>query len=424
MHLLVVDDEPAQRRMLTEFLEEQGHEVRSASAMEEALAMLLERPPDLVLTDVRLPGRDGVELIREARAAGVPSAFLVLTAFGTIEGAVEAMRAGAYDYLTKPVHLDDLERAIARRQEIPAEPDPDDPFEGLGAAMSEVVALVDRIAASDVAVLVRGESGTGKELLARRLHARSARAKRPMLAVNCAALTESLLESELFGHEAGAFTGAQGRRAGLFESADGGTILLDEIGDVSAGLQVRLLRVLQEREVTRVGSHAPVPVDFRLVAATNRDLDALVADGSFRQDLLYRLKVVEVVIPPLRDRPEDIPVLAARLLPGRPLSADALAALTAHPLPGNVRQLEHLLQRAALMTDAETITADDLALDAGAGRSLNDAVEALERRWIEDALRQSGGVRSRAAARLGLPDRVLRYKMKKYEIEPPGAGEG
>jgi len=279
---------------------------------------------------------------------------------------------------------------------------------------------------------VTGESGSGKELVARRLHARSNRAGGPLLTINCAALPDNLLEAELFGHEAGAFTGAEQRKVGLFEAAHGGTILLDEIGDVSPALQVRLLRVIQEREVLRLGARRPESIDVRLVAATHHDLPALVREGRFREDLYYRLRVVEVRVPPLRERPEDIPVLADRLLARlaernavapRRLAPAALARLVAHRFPGNVRELEHLLERALLLADGDAIEAGDL-LPEGEGsadppRDLKQAVQALERTWIRDALRQAGGVCARAARLLGIPDRVLRYKMRNYGIERP-----
>jgi len=345
MRLLVVEDEATQRRMLVEYLAQCGHDVGEAAAAEEALAEIERTAPDLVLTDVRLPGTDGVELIRRARTRGAGAEFLVVTAFGTIENAVEAMRAGAHDYLTKPIDLRDLDRAIQElgTRVAPAPPPaPDDPFAGLGHAMTALAALADRVARTNATVLVTGETGVGKEIVADRVHARSRRAKGPLVKLNCAALAESLLEAELFGHEKGAFTGADRLRPGLFEAARGGTVFLDEIGDMPPSLQVRLLRVLQAREVLRVGGRKAVVVDFRLIAATHRDLPALVAAGRFREDLLFRLRVVELRVPPLRERREDIPALAERLLrrhaarnavPFRPLSppADARRPL-ARPL--------------------------------------------------------------------------------------------
>jgi two-component system response regulator HydG len=319
--------------------------------------------------------------------------------------------------------------------EAPAPPQSSsDPFDGLGAAMQRVRAMVDRVAPTDATVLVTGESGSGKEIVAARLHERSRRAAGPLVRINCAALAESLLEAELFGYAKGAFTGADQARRGHFEAASGGTILLDEIGDVSPALQVRLLRVLQEREVTPLGTSRAVPVDFRLIAATHRDLDALVRAGRFREDLLYRLRVVEIAVPPLRDRVEEIPALAKRLLARharrnrvapRPLATDALAALSRHRWPGNVRELEHVLERALVLAAGDAITAADLpaeftsthAAASPAPRTLRDAGESLERAWIRRALRDAGGVRAQAARALGTPERVLRYKLRKYGLD-------
>jgi len=440
--LLVVDDEATQRALLAEHLAGAGHEVRQAASAEEALRLLTARPADVVLSDLRLPGVDGVELLRRARALGSSADFLVMTAFGTIENAVEAMRAGACDYLTKPLHLAELDRVLAQvaerrllreenrdlRRRLKEE---EDPFAGLGAAVRAACETADRVAPSEATVLLTGESGVGKELLAERIHAASRRTRGPFLRVNCAALPETLLEAELFGHEKGAFTGADARRRGLFEAAAGGTLLLDEIGDVSPALQVRLLRVLQEREVLRVGARKPERIDVRLLAATHRDLAALVREGGFREDLLFRLKVVEITLPPLRERPEDIPVLADRLLrraaarngvPRKPLAPDALAALACHAFPGNVRELENVLERALILARGPEIAPGDLPegiSGKGAGtepRTLTEAVAALERAWIARALAECGGVRAQAARRLGIPERVLRYKVRKYGL--------
>ncbi|MEM8885947.1 MAG: sigma-54 dependent transcriptional regulator [Planctomycetota bacterium] len=428
LELLVVDDERSQRELLAGHLREHGHTVREAVAAEEALGLLADQPTDLVLTDVRLPGTDGVEMIRRARSRGIDSEFLVMTAFGTIDNAVEAMRAGAYDYLTKPIRLDHLDSALVRVSGVRGDT-VDDPFADLGAAMRQVRTLADRVARSEATVLVQGESGVGKEVVARRIHARSRRHDGPFVACNCAALTESLLEAELFGHAAGAFTGATEARPGLFEAARGGTVLLDEIGDVSPAVQVRLLRVLQEREVIRIGEREPRPVDFRLLAATHRDLDAEVRAGRFREDLLYRLRVVELTVPPLRERREDMAPLAARFIQRhaqrhgvepRPLSDDALAALHVQPFPGNVRELEHRIERGLVLAEGATIGRADLGLTEEprrVARSLPDAVEQLEREWIGRALDEHDGVRARAARALGIPERVLRYKLRKYGID-------
>jgi len=449
LDLLVVDDEPTQRRMLAEYLASKGHDVREAGRPDEAMALLRSRPADLVLTDLRLPGADGVSFLRRARAEGCDAEFVVLTAFGSVENAVEAMRAGAFDYLTKPLRLDELDEKVARIAEkralvhenrsLKARLRDDDPFAGLGEAMARVGELLARVAPSEATILIRGESGTGKELAADRIHALSRRREGPLLKINCAALPETLLEAELFGYEKGAFTGAEGARRGLFEAATGGTLLLDEIGDVSPGLQVRLLRVIQEREVRRLGAPRPLPVDVRLLAATHRDLEALVREGRFREDLLYRLRVIEVRLPPLRERPEDVPLLADRLLrrhaarnrvPFRCLSRAALAQLVRHPFPGNVRELENLLERALILARESEIEPGDLPAEVQRDaarpepRSLREAIEAVERSWIERAMRDAEGVRARAARLLGIPDRVLRYKMRKHGLAPEADKNG
>ncbi len=443
LQLLVVDDEANQRRLLADYLTECGHAVQEAEAAEEALDVLADGALDAVLTDVCLPGADGVELIRRARADGTAIPFVVMTAFGSIDNAVDAMRAGARHYLTKPIRLDDLDATLAeieRDRDTPppvtnpppsaASTAPDDPFAGMGAAMQSVVQIMARVAPSDATVLIAGESGVGKEVVADRIHGLSKRAAQPFVKINCASLPEPLLESELFGHEKGAFTGANEARAGLFEAAHNGTIFLDEIGDISPALQVRLLRVLQEREVLRLGARQPIATNFRLLAATHRDLEKEVEAGRFRGDLLYRLRVIEIGVPPLRERPEDIGVLARILLARvatrnnvapRPLSDGALAALTCHELPGNVRQLEHMLERALILGQGSELSRKDFPDltprtegEDALPTTMREAVVALEKTWIRRALDEAGGVRAHAARRLGLPERVLRYKLAKY----------
>jgi DNA-binding NtrC family response regulator len=449
LQLLVVDDEKNQRTMLADYLASRGHDVRQAGTGEEALKLLAARPADLVLTDLRLPGIDGVELLRRARARGIDAEFLVMTAFGTIENAVEAMRAGAWNYLTKPLRLDELDqsldraaerrRLVAENRDLKRRLEGEDEFAGLGAAMRAVCEMADRVAPSEATVLLRGESGVGKELLADRIHRKSRRARGPFVKINCAALPESLLEAELFGFEKGAFTGAEGARRGLFEAAHEGTLFLDEVGEMTPALQVRLLRVVQEREVMRIGARRALPVDVRLLAATHRNLEAMAKERLFREDLLYRLRVIEIVVPPLRERPEDIPVLAGRLLlrhaarngmPAKPISTEALARLSGCPFPGNVRELSNVLERALILSRGAEIGPGDLPSDLprGAGsalpaRNLGEAVEALERSWIARALDEAGGVRAKAARLLGIPDRVLRYKLRKYGLDK-NEGEG
>jgi two-component system NtrC family response regulator len=445
----VVDDEPAQRELVAGFLRKQGFEVALAGDGRDALGRFAGEPFDLVLTDQRMPGFSGLELIGALRAVTPEAAVIVMTAYGTIETAVAAIKAGAADYLTKPLNLDELlhrirtvrerQRLVAENRELRLALSERHRVEGIigeSGRMQEVLSLVHRVAGSDATVLIQGESGTGKELIARAIHYASPRAPRPLVKVNCAALPETLLESELFGHEKGAFTGATAARQGRFELAHGGTLFLDEIGDLPLHLQVKLLRVLQEREFERVGSGRPIAVDVRLIAATHRDLAALVKGGEFRDDLYYRINVVTIVVPPLRERREDIPPLIdhfvrkfaetnRKRIAG--LTREARELLLRYDYPGNVRELENLIERAVVLTRDDVIGAADLPLtlqepvaDTAEAAGLTTAVEALERRMIREALAQADGVQTRAAETLAISERVLRYKLKKYGLAGPG----
>jgi two-component system NtrC family response regulator len=447
--ILVVDDEPAQRELVAGFLRKQGFEVALAGDGRDALGRFAGEPFDLVLTDQRMPGFSGLELIGALRAVTPEAAVIVMTAYGTIETAVAAIKAGAADYLTKPLNLDELlhrirtvrerQRLVAENRELRLALSERHRVEGIigeSGRMQEVLSLVHRVAGSDATVLIQGESGTGKELIARAIHYASPRAPRPLVKVNCAALPETLLESELFGHEKGAFTGATAARQGRFELAHGGTLFLDEIGDLPLHLQVKLLRVLQEREFERVGSGRPIAVDVRLIAATHRDLAALVKGGEFRDDLYYRINVVTIVVPPLRERREDIPPLIdhfvrkfaetnRKQIAG--LTREARELLLRYDYPGNVRELENLIERAVVLTRDDVIGAADLPLtlqepvaDTAEAAGLTTAVEALERRMIREALAQADGVQTRAAETLAISERVLRYKLKKYGLAGPG----
>jgi two-component system NtrC family response regulator len=447
--ILVVDDEPAQRELVAGFLRKQGYDVALAGDGKEALARFTAEPFDLVLTDQRMPGLSGLELLAALRRVTPEAAVIVMTAYGTIETAVAAIKAGAADYLPKPLNLDELlhrvraarerERLLAENRELRLALSERHRVEGIigeSGRMQEVLSLVHRVAGSDATVLIQGESGTGKELIAKAIHYASPRASGPLVRVNCAALPETLLESELFGHEKGAFTGAVASRQGRFELAHGGTLFLDEVGDVPLHLQVKLLRVLQEREFERVGSSRPIAVDARLIAATHRDLAALVKAGRFRDDLYYRINVVTIVVPPLRERREDIPPLIDHFVrrfaesnrkPIAGLTPAARELLLRYDYPGNVRELENLIERAVVLTRDDVIGPADLPLtlqDATAEPAeparLTAAVEALERRRIREALAESDGVQTRAAETLGISERVLRYKLKKYGLAGPG----
>ena len=424
--ILVVDDEPTFRELLRDILEHAGHQVLEAGDGVEALAILEQARVHMVVTDQRMPRLDGLGLVRRLREQPAPPPVVVITAHGTIPDAVEAVRLGAADYLTKPLPAPSALLAVVGR--LLAGEESGEEFVTGDARVKELLAVVDRVAGRDVSVLITGESGTGKELIARRIHAKSRRAAGPFVAVNCAALPESLAESELFGHEKGAFTGADRSRVGRFEEAVGGTLLLDEVGELTLALQAKLLRALEERVIRRVGGAADRTVDVRLVAATNRDLQEAVAGGGFRQDLFFRLAVVPLVLPPLRERPADIPLLARHLLTrlaarhglsAAELTPEALAALQRHPWPGNVRELRNALERALVVKGGGALAAGDLLLVDGvrdsAGTPSLDR-EAWEREAVLEALRQAGGNREEAAHLLGVSVRTLYYRLRKLRI--------
>jgi two-component system NtrC family response regulator len=450
MTILVVDDESTQRELLGGFLAKRGWSVELAAGGAEALAILRRTAVDLVLADYRMPDLSGLELLKASQRLNPEVPVVLITAYGSIASAVEAMKAGAFDYLTKPIELDELvhlidriaerQRLLAEVQELRTQLRERFRFEGIigeSGQMQEVLSLVARVAPTPSTVLISGESGTGKELIAKAIHYNSPRHDRPFVKVNIAALPETLLESELFGHEKGAFTGASERRIGRFEAAHGGTLFLDEVGDLPLPLQVKLLRVLQEREIERLGSHSPIPVDIRLMAATNQDLARAVRERNFREDLYYRLNVFPIVLPPLRERREDIPLLvefllkksAARLRKAvSTVSREAMDALLKYDYPGNVRELENILERAIILARREAIYAEDLPLhlqppaceEAKAAvtqqTSLPEVLDAIERQMILRSLEHHGGVQTRAAAELGISERVLRYKLKKHGL--------
>jgi len=433
--ILIVDDQAAFRRLLVRVLADAGHEVVEAGDGRKALELARAARFHVVLTDMRMPGLDGLDLLARLQAEMPETQVVLVTAHGSVPSAVQAMRQGAFDYLTKPLADPDevvvvVERALAHRRLLDAEAvraaDAGVQVVHQDAAMVAVMHAVRRVAAVDTTVLLSGESGTGKEVVARALHAGSTRAARPFVAVNCAALAEGLLDSELFGHERGAFTGADRQRRGRFELADGGTLLLDEVGEMSPALQAKVLRVLQERRFERLGGTTTLHVDVRVIAATHRDLRAEVAAGRFREDLYYRLAVVPIHLPPLRERGQDVVLLARHALasigrrlgrPGLRMDDAAVRALLAYPWPGNVRELNNVIERAVVLGASATLTAGDLRLDAPQGAAERPLdLRAREREAIREALAQVGGHRQRAADLLGLSLRALQYKLKQFDL--------
>jgi DNA-binding NtrC family response regulator len=445
--ILLVDDKPNNLEVLGELLRQEGYAVRVARSGQEALLSANASLPDVVVTDLRMPKMDGLEFFKAVHAIDAELPIIFITAFGTAESAVAAMKLGAYDYLTKPLDHEKLKlvlrRALDQRrvtrenQDLRAALRTQNAFDrivGVSQKMQQLLQLVRTLASSMANVLLQGESGTGKELVAQAIHEASPRRERRLVVVNCSALSESLLESELFGHEKGAFTGATARKRGWFEVADGGTLLLDEIGEMSSHLQVKLLRVIQERVIERVGGTDPIHVDFRLIAATNRDLKAEVAAGRFREDLYYRLSVMSLKIPPLRERREDIPLLASRFIRqcGRregkcvtSISPDAMERLVQYPWPGNVRELENAMERAVVVADSEQLALAMLPEEiqewspagGAALRPLEElTLEEMERFLIEKTLERTGGNKSQAARLLNVHRRSIYNRLKKYDI--------
>ena len=474
--ILIVDDDHQLRQSFERLLAAEGYAVRTASTGEAGVEMVRENLPDLVVMDVRMPGISGLEAYAAMREIEPRLPVIIMTAHGTTETAIEATRMGAFDYVLKPFEIPDILKLIEKglsagrfmrskvEMDAPAEGGEGEAIVGGGPAMQEVYKAIGRAAPTDATVLIRGESGTGKELVARAVYQYSARAGKPFLVINCVAIPETLLESELFGYERGAFTGASGRKVGKIEQANRGTVFLDEIGDMPVSIQAKLLRLLQEKHVERLGGSAPIPVDVRIIAATNRDLEQAVAQGAFREDLYYRLKVVTMSLPPLRERREDIPLLARHFLcrfsreagvPDPGLTPEAMAFLTGHDWPGNVRELANVLQKTLIFNRGGPINADDLykaagtapqaqaagtAGTAGAGgdgtsqdflrrfvrqelvaaRDEEGAFESLMDRFgalvIAEALAMTGGNRTRAARLLGLSRPTLLARIEKYGL--------
>ncbi len=441
-NVLVVDDQKNMRATTAMLLREAGHVVAEAEDGAAAMQRVRQETFDVVLTDLRMPGLDGMAVLRGVRAASPQTQVIVMTAYGTIESAVEAVRQGAHDYISKPFQSEELLLRVGRALEtrrlrgtvtlLAGELRRQaglDRIIGRSAAIKDVIERVVRVAPTDASVLITGESGAGKELVARALHLASRRGEEPFVPVNCAAITETLLESELFGHAKGAFTGASRARRGLFEEAHAGTIFIDEIAETSPGFQAKLLRVLQDGELRRVGESTPIQVDVRVIAATNQDLRRAIAERRFREDLFYRLAVVPIRIPPLRERREDVPLLAAHFLRrfvsrtnvARTLSPGAVARLVDHDWPGNVRELENVIEQAAALAPAEELQAADVhieppPLSPDSPSTLAGAVAEAERRTIEAALHGSGGDLTAAARRLGISHTTLWRKMKRLGL--------
>jgi DNA-binding NtrC family response regulator len=443
MRLLVIDDEAHQRELLAEHLQRNGHRVATAGDGQEGLENLKDEGAEAALVDMKMPRMDGLTFIEKSLEIYPDLAIVVMTAYGTVESAVEAMKAGAFDYLLKPIdleHLNIILSKIQKNQRLLAEnrylrrklEQVDQPpgIVGESRVIKKLLAEVSRIAQSDATALIRGESGTGKELVARAIHYASPRSKGPFLAINCTSLPETLLESELFGHERGAFTGATSRHLGRFELADKGTIFLDEIGDISAAIQAKLLRVLESKTFQRLGSSKDISVDIRILSATNRDLETAVKEGKFREDLYYRLNVIPVFIPPLRERREDILSLTEYFIQMyneknnkhiTGITPRAKDLLLNHHWPGNVRELENIIERAIVLTDGDVIDLADIdpfiaRRETAAGPTGNFNLENLEKEAIIEALKRTGGSLKDAAELLGIHRNTIRLKISKYNI--------
>jgi len=458
--ILIIDDEPDIRELLELTLGRMNLETRAAANLEEARNLLANFEFDLCLTDMRLPDGNGIDMVRHIQDLHPEMPVAVITAYGNMETAVTALKAGAFDFIAKPVDLDDL-RSIVRAALRIGQPETgtssgshskedqaSSRMLGKSQAIQQVRDMIAKLSRGQAPVYISGESGTGKELAARLIHDLGPRANNPFVPVNCGAIPEQLMESEFFGHKKGSFTGAVQDKDGLFQAADGGTLFLDEVGDLPIPMQVKLLRAIQERSVRPVGTQAEIRVDVRILCATHKDLMSLVEEGKFRQDLYYRLNVIELKIPSLKERPEDIPLLAEKLcsslaknmgMDTPSISEDGLSALKAYDFPGNVRELENVLERALTLCDGKEITAEDLALTrtaaSGVGstpssaptldtvvperadESLDDYLQRIERNAIEDALKQTNQNKTAAAKLLGITFRALRYKLEKLGID-------
>ncbi len=446
MHILVVDDEEAQRTLLAGFLEKKDYTVTTAASGKEAIDKNRITGFDLVILDLKMPEIDGIETMAKMKEIDPETDFIILTGYGTVESAVEAMKLGAYDYLNKPINLDELELMIERihgeqtvhrelevlREEI-AEEFETGSFVAESKGMKEVLGFISRVAKSDSTVLIHGESGTGKEMVARLIHKASNRQNNRFIPISCAALPETLLESELFGYERGAFSGAEKRKIGKFELAHRGTLFLDEIGDLPLSTQVKLLRVLQEFTFERLGSNTTIKVDVRLITATNQDLEKKISDGSFREDLYYRLNVIAIVIPPLKTRKEDIKPLGEHFINKfscrcnnkiKGISKQGLDKLLRYDWPGNIRELENVIERAVVLCRNTLLESRDFPLKTEFDKRINDIefLHEVEKEHIKMILKKTDYSLSEAAKRLGIHRNTLRLKMKEYGITKEGKG--
>ena len=449
--ILIAEDDRNTLSGLLEILQEEGYEVKGVDSGKKALRTLEREQFDILLTDLRMPDLDGVQLYEQSRAAHPEMKTIVMTAYSSVKDAVDAMKRGVYEYLTKPLNLDELfgiikkgmeEKSVRRESNEQKERVHTYNYEGIigqSGAMQLVYKAISKVAQSQATVLIRGESGTGKELVCRAIHYNSARAANPLVEISCSSFPETLLESEMFGYEKGAFTGATARKKGRVEMADGGTVFLDEIGEISASVQTKLLRLLQEREVSRLGSTESLKVDVRVITATNRDLEKAIIDNHFREDLYYRLNVIPIFLPPLRERIEDIPALADYFIKRYSalnrknvtgMSPETLQLCMSYAWPGNVRELENAIENAIVLGEGEIILPEHLPFTVtsrarggahagsfiNAGPSYREKMEAAEKMVLEDAIRKAGGNKSEAAKRLGISLRTMRYKIHKYKL--------
>jgi DNA-binding NtrC family response regulator len=443
LNILIIEDEANQRKLLKKILSKEGYSVEEAGSGEEGIDAFFKGDFDLVFLDRKLPDKEGIEVLREIKKINPIVPIIIITAFANVANAVEAMKEGAFHYLTKPIDTDELILIIKnaldnlnlKRENIELKESLREKFQYdkiiyNSGIMEDLMSLIFRASKSDANVLITGESGTGKELIAGAIHNLSDRNEELFVTAHIASLAESLVESELFGHEKGAFTGADKRRIGKFEFASGGTIFLDEIGELPNSVQVKLLRVIEEKKITRIGSNEEIPIDIRLICATNRDIEKEVEKGYFREDLYYRLNVIRIQIPPLRRRKEDIPLLVSHFIKTqgkkekkdvKGITNEAMKKILKYDFPGNVRELENMIKRAIVFSRGDYLTDEDISVPVDKklkyGGRLNDGVENLERGMITEALKKHDWNQSKAAEELGISERTIRYKIKKYNID-------